>query len=238
MNAETALWAVIPAAGRGQRFGGEIPKQYQMLGDKTVLDHSVERILQPSAVQGAVIVRSDPDHWWDKHAWNRIKPVHWVVTQGAERMDSVRDGVLFAAEKLGATHVLVHDAARPLIQKNNLQQLIDLALPDPAGGLLAVPVRDALKKSVSHRVTGHIERASLWHAQTPQLFAVSVLLQALQVAKTARQIVADESEAVAALGLQPRLVNGSWLNIKMTYAEDLALATQILMMEQHLDGTS
>ncbi len=228
---ETRLWAVLPAAGRGTRFGGSLPKQYQPLGDRCVLVHSLERVLQPPAVRGAVIVRSTMDQVGETLEFASSKPVRWTTTVGPERMDSVRDGVLAAAAQ-GATHVLVHDAARPLVDSRDVENLIRVALTDESGGLLAMPVRDALKQSAEGRVVGQVSRAHLWQAQTPQLFAVDLLLTALAAATAAGRVVADEAEAVVALGVAPQLVRGSSTNFKVTYAEDLALAQWVLAAQQ------
>jgi 2-C-methyl-D-erythritol 4-phosphate cytidylyltransferase len=224
---QTGYWAILPAAGSGSRFGSAIPKQYMTLLDKTVMQHSVDRICQ-LPVKACVLAISASDH--TAKTLNFAKPhlLHWV-TGGAERMDSVLAALhylqQFAAEQ---DWVLVHDVARPCILPDDLTQLLDRLSNDDVGGLLAVPVRDTLKRGNAGQVVETIPRDHLWQCQTPQMFRFGILLQALQQARAQQQLVTDESGAIEQLGLEVKLVNGSSTNIKITYPEDLGLAAAIM----------
>jgi 2-C-methyl-D-erythritol 4-phosphate cytidylyltransferase len=133
-------------------------------------------------------------------------------------------GVL--AGRLGADDwVLVHDAARPCLRRRDLDRLMDTLADDPVGGLLAVPVRDTMKRAdTTGRVCATEDRRGLWHALTPQMFRFEVLYSALTAARERHLAVTDEASAVEAAGLAPRLVEGRADNIKITRPEDLALA--------------
>jgi len=123
--------------------------------------------------------------------------------------------------------VLVHDAARPCLPREDLQRLLAELTHDPVGGLLAVPVADTLKRADAAGRVAHTEqREGLWRAQTPQMFRYRVLVEALRRADIAA--VTDEASAVELTGARPRLVRGSAANFKVTYAEDLALAERLL----------
>jgi 2-C-methyl-D-erythritol 4-phosphate cytidylyltransferase len=125
--------------------------------------------------------------------------------------------------------VLVHDAARCLITPAQIDQLIDACEHDEVGGLLAHKLPDTLKQEAGGRVAGTLDRSDKWLAQTPQMFRIGLLAQALGAARSAGTPVTDESSAIEALGLSPRLVAGSAQNFKVTYPEDFALAEAILL---------
>jgi 2-C-methyl-D-erythritol 4-phosphate cytidylyltransferase len=146
---------------------------------------------------------------------------------GATRAASVQAGLRELARR-GASQddwVLVHDAARCLITPALIDHLIDACLPDPVGGLLAQPLADTLKYGPEGRVAATLPREGHWLAQTPQMFRLATLAQALQTAGTS---VTDEASAIEAAGLQPRLVPGSARNFKVTWPEDFALAQALL----------
>ena len=150
---------------------------------------------------------------------------------GASRADSVRQG-LDALQQAGAEAddwVLVHDAARCLVTPDQINQLIDACQHDDVGGLLAHKLPDTLKCEVAGRVAATLDRSDKWLAQTPQMFRIGLLMQALDAAETAGNVVTDESSAIEALGLAPKLVAGSAQNFKVTYPEDFALAEAILL---------
>ena len=150
---------------------------------------------------------------------------------GASRADSVRQG-LDALQQAGAEAddwVLVHDAARCLVTPDQINQLIDACQHDDVGGLLAHKLPDTLKCEVAGRVAATLDRSDKWLAQTPQMFRIGLLMQALDVAESAGNVVTDESSAIEALGLAPKLVAGSAQNFKVTYPEDFALAEAILL---------
>lgn len=223
-------WAILPAAGSGSRFASAIPKQYLNLLDKTVMQHSVDRICQLD-IEGCVIAISPHDQTAKSLEFAQPQLMHWV-TGGAERMDSV----LAALEYLqglanDSDWILVHDVARPCILNTDLKRLIAELGNDEVGGLLAVPVRDTLKLAKQQQVIHTVSRDYLWQCQTPQMFRFGLLKHALQQAKKNQLLVTDEASAIEQLGLTVKLVAGSSSNIKITYPEDLALAAAIMQAE-------
>jgi 2-C-methyl-D-erythritol 4-phosphate cytidylyltransferase len=129
--------------------------------------------------------------------------------------------------------VLVHDAARCLLQPAWVDRLIDACLDDPVGGLLALPLADTLKAALplaggGERVAATLDRSGKWLAQTPQMFRLGPLQTALQQAAASGVNVTDESSAIEALGLAPRLVPGDQENLKLTWPADFALAARLL----------
>ncbi len=146
---------------------------------------------------------------------------------GATRAESVFNGLNWLLEEGAAARdwVLVHDAARCLILPDWINLLIDACLQDEVGGLLALPLPDTLKQSQSGRVIATLKRDNKWLAQTPQMFRIGSLIEALEMAGDA---VTDESSAIEAMGLQPRLVAGSAQNFKVTYPQDFELAEAVL----------
>lgn len=150
---------------------------------------------------------------------------------GSTRAGSVFNGLNALLEEGAVAHdwVLVHDAARCLITPAQINQLLDACLNDEVGGLLALPLPDTLKAARADRVTSTLPRADKWLAQTPQMFRIGSLLDALKLAGDA---VTDESSAIEAMGLSPRLVPGSAQNFKVTYPPDFELAQAILTSRQ------
>jgi len=218
-------WAVVPAAGRGSRFGAERPKQYLMLAGRTLLEHSLRAVLDHDDVDGVVVALSPDDSDWP--GWRDIggKPVITCVG-GAERADSVLAGLhALPATVNDDQWVLVHDAARPCLRARDLAMLLSVGQADPVGALLAAPVRDTLKRADQvGRSQATEPREWLWRALTPQLFRRGGLTRALEAALRAGLKVTDEAMAMERLGLRPCLVEGSEDNIKVTTASDLALA--------------
>jgi 2-C-methyl-D-erythritol 4-phosphate cytidylyltransferase len=153
---------------------------------------------------------------------------------GATRAGSVFNGLEFLLQR-GADRldwVLVHDAARCLITSAQVDALIDACIADPVGGLLAQKLADTLKSEVGGRVSQTLDRSDKWLAQTPQMFRIGVLMEALE---QAGDKVTDEASAIEAMGLQPLLVAGSAQNFKVTYPEDFALAEAVLTARDKLE---
>lgn len=225
-------WAVLPAAGIGSRFGTGVPKQYSRLLGQTVMQHSVERICQ-LPLAGCVLALHADDQTARSLSFSQPALLHWVIG-GGERMDSVLAALHYlAAYADDDDWVLVHDVARPCILATDLQQLLQQLAHEPVGGLLAVPVRDTLKLAQQQQVIKTIPRDQLWQCQTPQMFRFGILLKALEQAKVHQQLVTDEASAIELLDLPVKLVSGSSSNIKITYPEDLALASAILHAQQN-----
>lgn len=234
---EPAFWALIPAAGIGRRMGTERPKQYLTLGSQTILSHTLSIFLEHPRIRGVVLVLGpdvDPDALDLPLAGGRL----FRVAGGAERADSVQNGLDFLSERAqGDDWVLVHDAARPCLPASDVDGLLRELRDDPVGGLLACPSTDTIKWSDG---AGHVEktleRDRVWRALTPQMFRLDVLRTANQRAREAGHPVTDEASAIEFLGQKPRLIEGSAMNIKITRAEDLELARLYLMQQGRLEG--
>jgi len=207
-------------------MGTDVPKQYLRLGSRTLLEHSIAALMSDVRV-GSVLVVVAPQ---DRHYLALAFPptVRAARVGGASRGESVRNGLrALASEARDNDRVLVHDAARPCLSPRDLAALIDAAGADEAGGLLAAPLSDTLKRAEGRMVTATVDRAELWRAQTPQLFPFGILLRALEDCQDLTSVT-DESSAVERLGLRPRLVDSIDANPKLTTPSDWPVAEAIL----------
>lgn len=217
------IWAVIPAAGRGTRFGGELPKQYLRVGGQTVLAHSLAALFAHEAVEGAIIVLSPDDSDWPGWTEFEGRPLR-TCPGGATRAESVLAGLRALPEHVRSDDfVLVHDAARPNLSLTDLAALLERGRADPVGAILAAPVRDTLKLAGDDGgIDGTEPRERLWRAFTPQLFRRLQLSRALEHAAQAGIEVTDEAMAMERQGLRPLLIEGAETNFKITTPADLA----------------
>jgi 2-C-methyl-D-erythritol 4-phosphate cytidylyltransferase len=224
-------------------MGSDTPKQYMRLGGRSVLELTVSRFLGLPGLAGIVLVRA-PDV--PAEAVRSVDaggiPVRQVAG-GASRAESVRNGLVFLRDHwhelspggrpgdgLGEW-VMVHDAARPCVRPADVQRLLDAA-SGPDGALLATPVRDTIKRvDGTGCVAATVDRRSLVHALTPQLFPAGVVLEALERAAAAGREVTDESSAMEQAGWSPRAVAAAADNIKITHPEDIAIAEAILRQQ-------
>jgi 2-C-methyl-D-erythritol 4-phosphate cytidylyltransferase len=203
-----------------------IPKQYLPLGEKTVLEHTLDTLLACRQIAGVVVVLSADDGYWpdlqDRYPRERLE----TVTGGKERCHSVLNGLQHLAGKAEADDwVLVHDAARPCVRLTDIDTLINTLSATAHGGLLGVPVADTMKQvDAEDRITATVAREGLWHAYTPQMFRAGMLRAALQHAIDKDLLVTDEASAMELAGYQPRMVQGQRDNIKITVPADLELA--------------
>ncbi|MDA3869062.1 MAG: 2-C-methyl-D-erythritol 4-phosphate cytidylyltransferase [Gammaproteobacteria bacterium] len=231
-----SIWAVIPAAGIGRRMQSDIPKQYLQLLGASVLANTIRRLLAADKISGLAIALRDDDQYWPKVEINSAKPV-LRAKGGGERCDSVLSAMKALAQHenfdINNDWVLVHDAVRPCVRLNDIEQLIAQATLNDAGGLLALPVRDTMKRQTvgSEMVQQTVEREGLWHALTPQLFPCGVLQNALVRAMAEGIAATDESSAMELSGYAPLLVEGCEDNIKITRPGDLRLA-ELFMADQ------
>jgi len=222
---------MIPAAGAGTRLRGETPKQYLPLAGKPMLWHAINSMAS-APVRNVFVVLARGDKQFAEHDWSafsgRLEPLY---CGGDTRRDTVYNGMVAATAAVDADDwVLVHDAARPCLPARDLASLIRETGDDKVGGILALPVAESVKRAAKdeagvQRIARGEDREQLWLAQTPQMFRCGLLVEALKKAKAP---VTDEAGAVEQLGLRPRLVTGSRDNIKVTFAEDLAIAEAIL----------
>ncbi|MFZ9983747.1 MAG: 2-C-methyl-D-erythritol 2,4-cyclodiphosphate synthase [Burkholderiaceae bacterium] len=228
----TRVWTILPAAGQGLRAGAGLPKQYRAMGGRPMLLRSIEALMpleQRQDFAGHLVVLAPTDTHWP------TLDVDWpscaaCAVGGETRAQSVRAGLQVLHDALGAhvlqDWVLVHDAARPWLAEADLNRLVETVLLEGCGGLLAMPVPDTVKRAASHghavpAVEQTIPREGLWLAQTPQMFRVGELLQALD----AHPQATDEASAMEATGVSPLLIQGSPHNRKMTFTEDFQSMT-------------
>lgn len=218
-------WVVIPAAGVGARMKADRPKQYLPLRGKTVIEHTLSCFMQHPAIAGIVVALSPDDPYWASLHIDSDVPLH-VAAGGRERCHSVLNALHLLTQHAGANDwVLVHDAARPCLTRADIDKLCASLRDDEVGGILAVPVRDTMKRADGEgRISATEDRNGLWHALTPQMFRLELLTQALEQALADGFVVTDEASAVEHAGLRPKLVEGRADNIKVTRPEDLALA--------------
>lgn len=229
-------WFVIPAAGIGARMGADRPKQYLMLGDKTILEHTLLRILTLPNLAGIVVPLNSEDSYWTSLTILQHPLVH-TIHGGVNRADSVLNGLNYLADKAHALDwVLVHDAARPCVTLSSIQKLCDYLANSDVGGILAVPVSDTLKQVADkNEIQSTVDRSSLWQAQTPQLFRYKLLRDCLIQSLVNNESITDESSAIELCGYKPHVVEGRNDNIKITRPDDLLLAEFILkQQEKHL----
>lgn len=230
------IWCVIPAAGRGLRFGAPMPKQYAPLVGVPMLVRTMDRLAAHPQVAGLMVALSADDQRWPGIELLEGKPVRTCIG-GAERADSVLSAlVALTSEQPRPDWVMVHDAARPCVRHSDIDALIAQGQQHVDGAILAAPVRDSLKQTKADAVDAvviesSVDRNSLWRALTPQLFRFDDLLTALKAALAdplARHRITDEASAIEHRGGHPLLVPGADDNIKVTSWHDLALAEFIL----------
>jgi 2-C-methyl-D-erythritol 4-phosphate cytidylyltransferase len=227
-----SLWCVVPAAGRGIRFGADLPKQYAMLAGQPLLLWTLQRLAACPRVAGLLVALAPGDAYWPHVQAIDGKPV--LTTIGAaERSGSVLAGLRALPQSVADdAFVLVHDAARPCVSCEDIARLIGLGVP-AGGALLAAPLRDTLKLADHDaRVVATEPREARWRALTPQLFRRGELIAALEAAEREGIAVTDEAMAMERAGARPLLVEGAESNIKVTTAADLALAAFLLNRSQ------
>lgn len=226
------IWVVVPAAGVGRRFGGDTPKQYQQLLGKSVIEHTLERLLELEGAQ-IVVALSPVDTQWQQLSVFQSPSIH-TAAGGDERADSVRlalESLQGKAEK--NDWVLVHDVARPCVRVQDIKNLLTQLANHTVGGVLATPVSDTVKRVLNQsNIDSTEDRSQLWAAQTPQMFRYGLLLEGLKTAVQQQCQPTDESAAIEQLGYTPSVVEGSRDNIKITRLEDMAIAEAIMKYQQ------
>jgi 2-C-methyl-D-erythritol 4-phosphate cytidylyltransferase len=221
------VFAFVLAAGQGTRIGDPVPKQYIPLAGKPMMFHSIEALAAVDRIDHLLVVLAPLDRHWEEHDWSTLpEKVQAAFVGGAHRGESVLNALKYIEPNAAKDDwVLVHDAARPCILTELVEQFLDEIGDDSVGGLLAMPLADTLKRVAdTNRVEETVPRTGLWRAQTPQLFRYGLLRKGLEnkIAAT------DEAEAVESIGQAPRLAQGENSNIKVTFAEDLVIAEMIL----------
>jgi len=252
------VWAIVPAAGSGQRFAAGsaayAPKQYAPLLHRSVLEWTLGALLDEPRVQAIVVVLAAGDAHWPAVADALNSRKLKTASGGVHRQDSVLSGLDYLDQHASPDDwILVHDAARPCLSREDLRSLLDALEADAqcAGAVLAAPIVDTIKRQHEEGGAAHagaaqakaahagaalagetVDRQGLWRALTPQVFKFAQLRAALQAAARSGVTVTDEAQAVERLGVRATLVPGSPFNIKVTRAEDLRVAAEILTMRQ------
>lgn len=230
MQDSEQYWVILPATGIGQRMQASRPKQYLPLKGKSILLHTLDKVLSHPQITGAVLVLNKHDQYWQKQNYCHSKPV--LQCEGGERRHhSVLNGLLMLQQQMPAInpYVLIHDAVRPFVSHKDIDRLIDALSVCEDGALLAVPVADTLKyANHENRVQSTYPRENLWRAFTPQAFRLEKILAALKNVITHKLEVTDDVSAMELTGAQPLLVQGDSDNIKITTPQDLLLAKKII----------
>lgn len=229
MKRRARRWAVVPAAGRGERYGGRVPKQYERLLGRPVLSWSLGSLLVEPSIRAVVVALAPHDRRFARLEEARDPRVETCA--GGNRRDASVARALDALEDRASDEdwVLVHDAARPCLDRSDLRALCAAVDDDPVGGLLAAPVGDTLKQGdADGRSARTVARDGLWRALTPQVFRYGLLRRALALCAERGRVVTDEASAVEMLGVRPLLVPGRGDNVKITVAPDMQLAAAVL----------
>ncbi|MHC8864909.1 2-C-methyl-D-erythritol 4-phosphate cytidylyltransferase [Arenicellales bacterium IMCC57338] len=222
------IWAIVPSAGSGKRFGGSAPKQYTPLQGKQVIHRTLDRLHAVLELSGILVgVAAETDLTLSDPSTGRLNVETYIG--GATRSETVLKGLkrLIDCGRVDEW-ALIHDAARPLITPELVSELINSVGFDARGGFLAIEVVDTLKKAKNGRSLETIDRGQHWCAQTPQLFPVGRLFDALCAGKEKNITFTDEANAMEFLGYTPLLVKGSRENLKLTEPEDMIFASAIL----------
>jgi 2-C-methyl-D-erythritol 4-phosphate cytidylyltransferase len=220
--------AIVPSGGSGARFGSVTPKQYLPLLNATVLHHTLQALLSVESIEH-VFVGAQKDDTMAAAIADAFDRVTVLPSAGVMRAQTVLQTLDAVQSRIARdAWVLVHDAARPCVSPHAIQRLMDEVTAHAVGGLLALPLTDTVKRANSNNeVSETVDRSTLWRAQTPQMFRNETLRYALNSVPDAT----DESQAIEALGLAPKLVMGEATNIKITFPEDINQAERILRVK-------
>lgn len=222
----TKFHAIIPAAGSGARMGAEVPKQYLKLNGKPLIQHVIHTFEQSASIQSVHVLLSPDDRYWAALDIPLSSKTTLHTCGGTTRAETVLNGLNAIKSIEDTDWVLVHDAARPGLNQAMLNLLIESLGDDEVGGLLALPLADTLKLAdATQRAQKTIPREQLWQAQTPQMFKLAILRDALA---SFHGVPTDEAQAIESIGLQPKLVRGALRNLKVTYPEDLTVLNALI----------
>ncbi|WWP02182.1 MAG: 2-C-methyl-D-erythritol 4-phosphate cytidylyltransferase [Candidatus Dasytiphilus stammeri] len=239
MNINNNINAIIPAAGIGHRMQLDYPKQYLTIKGKTIIEHSISVLLQHPLIQNIIIVIDCKDSWFKLlpiASNRRIKTI--IIENKSNRANSVMAGLqeqtINNKQQNNNDWILIHDAVRPCLLYDDLEQLLSVRARSPVGAILVTPVRDTIKRSYLHKplISYTIKRKDLWHALTPQLFPRRLLYNCMRYTFNKGKIFTDESSVLEYCGYHPTLVVGHHNNIKITYQEDIKLAEFYILNQQ------
>ncbi|URJ23078.1 2-C-methyl-D-erythritol 4-phosphate cytidylyltransferase [Blochmannia endosymbiont of Camponotus sp. C-003] len=217
------ITAILPAAGTGKRMNSLLPKQYCTIGNKTLIEYSINALLCQSCIRHCIVVINAQDRWFHQLSIS-YDPRVSVVVGGHTRADSVMAGLRHVKKK--SVWVIVHDAVRPCLHHEDLIRLFEITKFSQVGGILAIPIFNTIKRSYygTNFIKYTVNRENLWHALTPQLFNYDLLKYCLKKALKNRVTVTDEASAIEYCGYKSILIQGRSDNIKVTHQDDLKLA--------------
>ena len=233
------IWAIIAGAGVGNRFGGNIPKQYTLLNGKPIAQHSIERLIDTNLFKKIIIVLDKNDKWFKSLSLPTNVNIE-IVFGGDSRAESVRNGLL-SLDNLASPDdwILVHDIVRPLVTIDSIQRLLNEVSDEDVAAILASDVNQTIKKTFNEGflnkkvvVDKTLDRSKLWAAQTPQIIRYKILCSALDQAFKSGINVTDEAMAVEEIGEEVLIVKNTSSNIKITTQDDMALA-EFLYSKNH-----
>ncbi len=226
------MYAIIVAAGSGQRFASDTPKQFLEIAGKLAIQHSIDAFDGMDEIEGIVLVMPKNQRLWQDIELTANKPLMYT-TGGDSRAQSVLHGLLILEPSVtNNSWILIHDAARVCISQSDIQKLMDTCTQQNQGGLLVKPINDTIKYSDNGtHVKKTIDRSKLRAALTPQMFPFKQLLEVLEESNS--DMITDEASAFEQSGIMPIMVKGRSDNIKITHIEDLLLAEFILRRHQN-----
>jgi 2-C-methyl-D-erythritol 4-phosphate cytidylyltransferase len=224
-------WTVIPAAGQGKRMNASVSKQWIELLGKPILAHTLDVFEKDLNCEGIILVGSQQElkqmqDFVQKFQYTKVRH---IVPGGSERQYSVYEGIKKVPADCGL--VLIHDAARPFITEHHIRELV-LNASQTGSAVLAVPVKDTVKRVVQNQVEETIDRSSLWAVQTPQAFRLSIVKEAHEKAAEEKWIGTDDASLVERIGQNVAIVMGDYHNIKLTTSDDLLYGQAILLERQ------
>ena len=228
-NHKVQVVALIPAAGVGSRMKADCPKQYLTVAGKTIIEHTLSALLKQPRISQLIVSLNKDDNFFHQLVIAK-NPIIKTVIGGCQRADSVLAGLNYLSDKLqlDPCWVLVHDAVRPCLHQADLDNIIHFidSKQSSYGGILAVPVRDTMKRSVQGKIdiSHTVERSEFWHALTPQFFPLELIKNCLTQALAQKVLITDEASALEYCGYHPQLLEGRVDNLKVTQPEDLMLA--------------
>ena len=226
---------VVPASGIGQRMNSTIPKQYIILEKGlTILDQCLNTILSNDLISGFIVALDKKDSHFKSSNFAKDPKLISIATGGKERFNSVLNALNALDQNAKPNDwVLVHDAARPCIRKEDINKLIEEVADDKVGGILANRIVDTVKQINNGGLVSTIDRQKLYIAQTPQMFRYAILKDSIEKAIESNMHITDESEALENLNYSIRIVEGSSSNIKITTQEDIHLANYFLKHHEY-----
>ncbi|MCC5941519.1 MAG: 2-C-methyl-D-erythritol 4-phosphate cytidylyltransferase [Balneolaceae bacterium] len=225
------LALIIPAAGKGERVGSEIPKPYLKIADKTILEYTLSRFKGVSGLGEVIVSTSEKYLTITEELLKDVFPdiTTHAVLGGEERQDSIRNALQMISGKTGL--IAVHDAVRPFVSKDDIENCISEAVLW-GGAVLAMPAKDTIKVSgIDREIVKTPDRDTLWQAQTPQIFWAALFREAYDYAETNRFLGSDDSSLIEKIGGKVVLVEGSSKNFKITFPLDLQIAEYLITKE-------